>query len=333
VPLVFREEFLSQIQKKESKTMQNQEYLDGVINGITEQTPVGQIVSAVHQVFEATFGTTTDEERIKDILREALEFTRATTRKNRLEELGDLLASLFAFCVEQGVDPIQYLMNTILKIQRKGEMYRARGDKPIVGICGGSFDPITIGHIAAGRLILNSKLGVQRILYMPANVYFGSKSLAPAEDRANMTRLVQHIDPRMEYFGYEIEKDLFSETIHTLQSLMTSDFAATNRIFFVVSVETAIAMRNWPRHEQLVNTVPFIVVPRPGHEPRLANHWFLREPHVYIEETYGLEEMSSTQVRAMYKNCQFAEAREAVASHEIHDYIMSRGLYQPAATV
>lgn len=285
-----------------------------------------EVVALTAQVFQESFGTTTDIARLDDILGESLELVRATTRRNRIEEFGDVLASLFAFSEEQDADPLVCIQRTLFKILEHHEMYSARGDKPKIVIYGGSFDPPTRGHIAAAKAVLNSNIGIQEVWFMPANVYFGSKTLTSPALRAEMCQQLSRMDPRLKYFNYEIENGLFSETINTLLKLSQSYLAKTTRFYFMVSVETANTLANWPRADELIRVVPFITLPRPGYEPDLDNPWFLQKPHRYLHRAKGLIETSSSDVRRLYRASDIKGAGDLVTD-EVHEIIMRSHLY------
>lgn len=319
-------------ESKLEQTKRNSELLLARITELDFDTRFSAIAKLASDVFEFAFGKTTDAARMKDILGEVLEFYRATTTKDRKGEYGDATTSLIVWSMEQEIDPVQYIKKTLSKIMSKQAMYAARGDKPNVAIFGLSADPPTWGHVSGARLVLNSPLGIVKVGFMPANEYFGSKVLTPAPIRAEMVKRLSQVDPRMDYMGYEIENELFSETINTMLKISCSEMAEHNRFYFLISVEVAIAMRNWPRVEELTRIVPFITIPRLGYPVDVTDldkkaRWFLQEPHEFINETTGLLEVSSSQVRRLYKERRYEEAEKLVPG-PVHEFILEQGLYQ-----
>jgi len=65
--------------------------------------------------------------------------------------------------------------------------------------------------------------------FMPAYEYVGPKRLTDAVHRAAMCRLLETIDPRFKFFGYEMDHRLRSETLQTLLKLSAESFADTHR--------------------------------------------------------------------------------------------------------
>ncbi|OGL72862.1 hypothetical protein A3C96_03560 [Candidatus Uhrbacteria bacterium RIFCSPHIGHO2_02_FULL_60_10] len=286
---------------------------------------VDELMNEIKAVFARHFGVTTDAERMSDIATQFFGFRRALTRAGREAEFGDLLAALLVFAKEQRIDPVEAVRRTLAKIERRADIYAQRGDRPKVAIFGGSFDPPHLGHIAVARALLRSK-AAEQVWFMPAYGYIGSKRLMPARHRAAMCRLLEALDPRFKYFGYEIDHRLSSETLQTMLKLSEEEVADRNRLHFVVSVETANDLSNWSRSDELMRAVPFIVVPRAGYEPDFRNPWFLQEPHVYLAAAKDLLGISSTAVRNAYRAGDFAKAA-ALVPPSIDRYIRRNRLY------
>lgn len=301
------------------------------ISAVSSNDSYMSVVRLAGDVFEFAFGTTTDNARMNDFLGEAYEFFRATTRKGRLEEFGDVNSTLGAWSCEQDADPVECMKHTLFKILQKRNLYAARGDKPTAAILGLSGDPTHIGHISMGMTVLDLGLA-HEIRYMFANEYFGAKTLLPAETRLEMGGLLPQVDRRLQPFDFEIKHGLFSETISTMLKLVHSEFAETQRFKFLISVELANSIPTWPRWEELVNVIPFITIPRIGYTPKLRNPWFLQRPHTYIdiEDAPRLVDVSSTKVKKLYRSGKFKAASKLM--HPLfHRFVMERGLYRSAA--
>jgi nicotinic acid mononucleotide adenylyltransferase len=69
----------------------------------------------------------------------------------------------------------------------------------------------------------------------------------------------------------------------------------------------------------------FIIVPRKGVEKKPGVNWYLRSPHIFMEEENNIPEISSTQIRNMLKNddskiTQFIDPK-------VYEYIKEHHLY------
>lgn len=296
------------------------------IEALPADPSFSEVMELVRDTFRVHFGITSDESRMHDVANEFHEFTRALTRQHRLDEYGDLLSSLFAFAAEQHADPAQAIKNTLLKIERRADIYAEHGDKPNVAIFGGSFDPPHLGHLAAAQAILASTLDIREVWLMPSFSAMSCKRLTEAKHRAAMCRLFEELDPRIRFFGYEIDHKLSSETRQTILRLMQEDFADRYRMHFVVSVDVANSIPGWPGSDELVRSVPFITLPRPGFAPDLRHPWFLQTPHRYLSEARGLIEVSSSDIRQAYRSKDMTRAAALLPS-PVETYIREHGLY------
>ena len=281
----------------------------------------------VYQLFRSIFGDTTDSARLRDIMQQTVELCFSPVRRYRIKAYGKLLASLAAFAGEQGISPAEALHMACEGIREGQELYRRRGSRKEIAILGGSFDPPTIGHVAAAKAVLNSGLGIHEVWFMPANEYFGSKTLTPAEHRIAMVRMLEAIDPRFKCFAFEVEEGLFSETISTVLKLLASELVKEHRFRLIVSVETANTLRQWPRAEELIHAIPFITVPRVGYEANLDDPWFLMEPHRYLHHADGMIEAASSDFRVCAKEGDREAAGGLAANSAIFEYAAEHGLY------
>ncbi len=298
-----------------------------MINELSMDSTIRQVVTAVSAVFISHFGITTDASRLEDIKRESLEFLRALSRVQRLGELGDVVCSLLAFVSEQEVDLAAKIKQTLLKIEGRAEIYAARGDKKNVAILGGSFDPPTRGHLALAKAVLDSTIGINEVWFMPPGNYEGSKRLSDPRHRAAMCRLLEKVDPRIKFFGYEMDHALGGETRHTLLRLLEEvELTEAHRFYFIVSTETASTLTSWPNSDELKRAITFITVPRPGYSPDLRDPWFIQQPHVFLNDAQGLLEISSTDVRkAIAAND--LERAGVLLTPDVLAYIRENGLY------
>ncbi|HEU0051004.1 MAG TPA: nicotinate-nicotinamide nucleotide adenylyltransferase [Patescibacteria group bacterium] len=296
------------------------------ILAINDQSTLAELGALARESFEVHFGPTSDQASDDDILGEALEFVRALSHAGRTEEAGDLAAALLAWTARHSVSLAESIRETLLKIERRADIYATHGDKKRVAIYGGSFDMPHNGHVAAAKAVLDSNLGIEEVWFMPA--YDSRKQLTPARHRAAMCRLLQTLDHQIRFFGYELDHKLSNDTRHTLLRLSCEPFADQHRFFFMVSMDVANSISSWRGGEELKRAAVFITLPRPGYNPDLDNPWYVQQPHRYLAGAKNLVELSSSQIRQLYREGRFNEAASFVPA-EIHDYICTHHLYRP----
>ncbi|OUW17853.1 MAG: nicotinate (nicotinamide) nucleotide adenylyltransferase [Opitutales bacterium TMED158] len=130
-----------------------------------------------------------------------------------------------------------------------------------IGILGGSFDPIHIGHLIVANDALE-QLELDRVLFIPA----AAAPLKPkahhatAEDRLAMTQLAIATDDRFEARDLEIARGGESFSIDTARAI-ASEFPDA-ALFWIIGGDQAEQLAKWHRIEALSETVAFICFDR-----------------------------------------------------------------------
>jgi nicotinate-nucleotide adenylyltransferase len=190
---------------------------------------------------------------------------------------------------------------------------------PRIGIFGGTFDPVHIGHLVAA-LEARQALELDRVLLVVANDPWqksGLRSVTPAEDRlAVVAAAVEGIDG-LEASRLEIDRGGESLTADTVAELARIHPDAT--FFLVVGADVAAELASWKRVEELVAAVELVVVERGGVTgPPDPPGWTVRRLHI------PQLEISSSDLRqrlAEGRNVAFLVPTAAIRC------IRSRGLY------
>lgn len=171
---------------------------------------------------------------------------------------------------------------------------------PAIGIMGGTFDPIHVGHLAVAEEAREA-LGLDRVLFVPAGQppHKPAGSVTAARDRVAMVRLAIADNPTFELSTIEVERAGPSFTVDTVRALAMAHPGTTR--FLILSAETFAELPTWHEPERLFESARMAVVPREGYPARdpawLADAFPGREDRVdYLEgPRLGL---SSTALRA-----------------------------------
>lgn len=88
-----------------------------------------------------------------------------------------------------------------------------------IGILGGTFDPVHVGHVAAAIAAADA-LGLDEVLLVPAGEpWHRSEPRAPGPDRLAMCALAAEGDPRLGVSAVDVERPGPTYTIDTLRDL------------------------------------------------------------------------------------------------------------------
>ena len=168
-----------------------------------------------------------------------------------------------------------------------------------VGLFGGSFDPLHVGHLALCDYLLGYQelSGLERIWFMPTpqNPLKETATVLPYVLRCRMIERAIRGDSR--YALSTIESLLPSPhyTIETLEALQEAYPRCT--FCLIIGADSLATLARWHRHDELLARAPLVVYPRQGYDiislARLYPTATLR-----LMTQAPLIELSSTQIRS-----------------------------------
>lgn len=164
-----------------------------------------------------------------------------------------------------------------------------------IGIFGGTFDPIHVGHLVAA---VNARhdLGLDRVVLMVANVPWqkaGARQVTPADDRFEMVKSAVGGVPGLEASRLEIDRGGPSYTADTVSQMAALNPGAD--LFVIVGWDVSAELGSWERLEEVRDVATLVVVNRPGTPPPVG----LRQLGWRLEQvTVPNLEISSTDLRA-----------------------------------
>ncbi len=136
-----------------------------------------------------------------------------------------------------------------------------------IGILGGTFDPVHVGHLVAA-VEARHDLALDRVLLVVANEPWqktGERVLTPAEDRYAVVAAAVEGVPGLEASRIEIDRGGPSYTVDTIDEVVGRHGDA--EIFLVVGADVAGQLASWIRVDELPGLVTLVVVHRGGVEP------------------------------------------------------------------
>jgi nicotinate-nucleotide adenylyltransferase len=133
-----------------------------------------------------------------------------------------------------------------------------------VGVYGGSFDPIHIGHLAIAEEV-RWALDLDLVLFVPAarQPMKLDRDQTEAAHRLTMTELACSTNPAFQVTPLEMQRPPPSYTITTLRTLH-SQFGATAELVFVLGADAARELPRWNEAAAILDLARLAVVERPG---------------------------------------------------------------------
>lgn len=136
-----------------------------------------------------------------------------------------------------------------------------------LGILGGTFDPIHMGHLRTAEEI-GEKLALKKVYLIPS-ASPPHKTSAPVsrfEHRVAMTCLGAAESPALEAVDLESKRSGLSYSIETLRELHETLHAP--EIFFILGTDAFLDIKTWKEYEQLFHYAHFVIIMRPGFRSR-----------------------------------------------------------------
>lgn len=144
-----------------------------------------------------------------------------------------------------------------------------------LGIMGGTFDPIHLGHLAAADEA-REVLGLERITFVPAGVppHKTDQEVTPAEHRLAMVEAAIAGSEAFEVSRIDVERPGPSFTVDTVALIAAAERKADREpnLTFILSVETLLELPTWHEPERLLEQCRLAVVPRQGY-PAPGREW------------------------------------------------------------
>ena len=144
-----------------------------------------------------------------------------------------------------------------------------------IGIFGGTFNPIHLGHLRAAEEVLEA-LGLERMLFVPSGEpphksASAGDPIAPAAERLAWVRAAVADNPRFAVESLEVERSGTSYSVETLRTLGAR--IAPDLPVFVIGIDAFAEVGTWREPEALFTLANFAVITRPGQPARATSHW------------------------------------------------------------
>jgi nicotinate-nucleotide adenylyltransferase len=145
---------------------------------------------------------------------------------------------------------------------RSAEGASPRPHGGLIGIMGGTFDPVHNGHLAAARQ-LRGVADLGQIWLMPNATppHRTAAPVAPAQDRMRMVELAVAGHDGLVASHIEVDRGGVSYTIDTVRELARE--YPGQRCLLLIGSDAALQIRSWHEADALLETASFVIFNRP----------------------------------------------------------------------
>lgn len=169
-----------------------------------------------------------------------------------------------------------------------------------IGIMGGTFDPVHIGHLIMAQSAL-TELKLDRVIFMPSGnpPHKELSRITDAKIRSEMVKLAIDKNDKFVYSDFELKRDGIVYTADTLRMIRERD--PDMELYFIVGADSLLDMEKWHEPEKVFDRCRVVVVDRnQSHEDLMKKIRYLTEKYQaqidYIPSP--LVDISSTEIRS-----------------------------------
>ena len=219
-----------------------------------------------------------------------------------------------------------------------------------IGLFGGTFNPVHIGHLRAA-LEVKEGFKLDEVILIPAALppHKMSGDVVDAADRLHMLKLALTDISGLKLSDLELKRSGPSYTIDTVQHFKRK-LPDQSLIYLIIGLDAFLEIDTWKSYEELLSQIPFIIINRP--KPGVAANDFSwrslgkfltskiatdyvftenescyrakRKQPVHVLEVTRLD-ISSTRLRSLIHA---GRSIEYIVPRKVAEFISSKGLYR-----
>lgn len=196
-----------------------------------------------------------------------------------------------------------------------------------IGIMGGTFDPIHLGHLATAEVV-RELFALDEILFIPAArpPHKRGKLVTDEQHRLAMTILATKSNKFFRVSDMELKRKGLSYTLDTMNELHKT-FGRSTELFFIIGADSLADLFKWHAARELVEKCHFIATTRQGVDVDFSavENYFgaVAREHIHRVTTPGLE-ISSTDIR---EKVRLGHSIKYLVPEAVEEYIFKEKLY------
>jgi len=132
-----------------------------------------------------------------------------------------------------------------------------------IGILGGTFNPVHIGHLTIAQMV-HEQLKLDKVIFVPSYLppHKSGKRIVSPKDRSHMLRLAIKGNAHFKISDFEIKKKGKSYSIDTV-SYLRDQYPKDAKFFFIIGSDLLPGLHTWRRIDDILKIVSFVAVNRP----------------------------------------------------------------------
>ena len=205
----------------------------------------------------------------------------------------------------------------------------------MIGLIGGTFDPIHFGHLRPALEIME-QLSLDQVRFIPsANPPHRWKPQASAEQRLEMVKLALDGVKKFEIDDREYHRDGPSYTVDTLISIR-KDVDKKTSLCMILGMDAFEHFTKWKNWQEILELVHLVISSRPGYENIQKEDWMGQRVTKNIADLNNspagrifFAESNQFDISATYLRKQISSGKSAqyLTPKSVNKYILKKKLY------
>ena len=205
-------------------------------------------------------------------------------------------------------------------------------DAKKVGIMGGTFDPIHLGHLVTAEEA-RQQFNLNYVVFVPSGhpPHKDNVLVSDMEHRYLMTVLAVITNPHFTVSRVEIERSLKGGPTYTVDTVkwFQDFFGPQTRLHFITGADAMLDILTWKDYEHLLDTCQFIAASRPGYSFSRLRKTLDRPGSSILDKVYYLEipamAISSTAIRERVRS---GKTIKYLTPEAVEHYIIKNKLWK-----
>lgn len=198
-----------------------------------------------------------------------------------------------------------------------------------IGLMGGTFDPIHLGHLVTAEAA-RAAFDLERVIFVPAGIppHKTHQYVTQAKHRHLMTVLATVTNPGFEVSRFEVDRPGPSYTLDTVRHFRT-EWGLDRPLYFITGADAVLELGTWHDLDGILAFSDLIAATRPGYalEQRARHLSASQRSHLKVLEVPALS-ISSSDIR---RRVMTGAPIKYLVPEPVEYYIARNRLYQPVA--
>jgi len=195
-----------------------------------------------------------------------------------------------------------------------------------VGIMGGTFDPIHLGHMLIAENAYET-MGLDEILFIPSGMSYMKDETTDTSTRVKMTGIAIEDNPHFAMSTIEADKKGPSYSYETIADLKKN--YPDNEYYFIVGADSLLNMDSWKCPEKIFGEVTILVASRNGSHTADVKAKIEELKQKYNADIKNLPikrlDISSSDIRKMVKD---NRSIRYLVHYKVVEFIKKNNLYK-----